>query len=62
MVSFARDNGQLFYNSERKIDYANRHFTQIGGPHYSPYADAFVQGQGHACPVSGKTRKEKLSA
>ena len=31
MVSFARDDGQLFYNSERKMDYADRHFTQIGG-------------------------------
>lgn len=27
----------------------------------SPYADAFAQGQKPACPVSGKTGKERLS-
>lgn len=26
---------------------------------YSPYADAFAQGQKTACPVSGKTGKER---
>lgn len=29
---------------------------------YSLYTDAFAQGQEPACPVSGKTGKERLSA
>lgn len=34
-VSFARDGWtNYFHSSVRKMDYANRHFTQIGGPEW----------------------------
>lgn len=60
MVSI-RDDGQLLLLLCRKMDMQTDTSPTLLALSYSPYADAFAQGQEPACPVSGDTGKERLS-